>query len=71
MDSGGQELIRRMLGAATLKVEIFEEVEADRSATLQAMFVVLLVALATGIGNFGSGDLGGFAGGVIITAELS
>ena len=55
--SGGQELIRRMIGAARLRSQIYEEVEADTSATLQAMLVVVLVALATGIGNLGSGGI--------------
>ena len=44
-----------MIGAAKLRLETYEEVEADRSATLQAMAVVVLVALATGIGSLGSG----------------
>lgn len=49
-----------------LRVETFEEVEADNSATLQAMSVVLLVALATGIGSFGSGGTLGFVAGVLV-----
>ncbi len=65
MDSGGQELIRRMIGAARLRTETYEEVEADRSATLQAMSVVVLVALATGIGNLGSGNIVGLVVGVV------
>lgn len=40
----------RMLGAAKLDAATYEEVEADRGATLQAMGVVVLAALATGIG---------------------
>ena len=43
-----------MIGAAKLKTATFEEVEADGSATRQAMSVVLLVALATGIGQLES-----------------
>lgn len=50
-------MIRRMIGAARLRSQIYEEVEADTSATLQAMLVVVLVALATGIGNLGSGGI--------------
>ncbi len=52
-------MIRRMIGAAMLNPHIYEEVEADRSATLQAMAVVVLVALATGIGNIGPGSIFG------------
>lgn len=59
-------MIRRMLGAAQLRVETFEEVEDDNSATLQAMFVVLLVALATGFGSYASGGARGFGAGVIL-----
>ncbi len=48
-------MIKRMIGAAKLDTAIYEEVEADISATQQALTVVVLVALATGIGTFGSG----------------
>lgn len=65
MDSGGRELIRRMIGAARLRPETYEEVEADNSANLQAMSVVLLVAVATGIGNLGSGSVIAFVIGVV------
>ena len=59
-------MIRRMIGAAMLNPHIYEEVEADRSATLQAMAVVVLVALATGIGNIGPGSIFGLLGGVLV-----
>jgi len=49
-------MFRRMLGAASLDVRAFEEVEADRSATGQALLVVVIVALATGIGGLGLAD---------------
>jgi hypothetical protein len=45
------QLARRMLGAARLDVNVYEEVEADRSATRQAFVVVLLTALAGGVGT--------------------
>lgn len=44
-----------MIGAAKLDTTIYEEVEEDASATQQALTVVVLVAVATGIGTFGSG----------------
>lgn len=47
-------MIQRMINAALLRVDTYEEVEADKSATLQAMLVVLIVALATGIGALGT-----------------
>lgn len=54
-----------MLGAAALHRETFEEVEADGSATIQAMMVVILVSLATGIGNLGSSGITGLVFGVV------
>lgn len=48
----------RMLGAAKLDVATYEEVEADREATGQALGVVLLVAVATGIGSLAYGGIG-------------
>lgn len=50
---------RRMYGAATLHVDTYEEVEADRGATWQAFAVVLLSALAHGVGAIGNHGLGG------------
>ncbi len=58
------KLIDRMLGAARLNKETYEEVEADTSATRQALLVVTIVAIATGIGSIGSGGIGGFIGGM-------
>ncbi len=60
-------MIRRMIGAALLRVEIYEEVEEDRNATLQALAIVILVGLATGISNLGGGNATGFAVGLVIS----
>lgn len=43
----------RMMGAAKLDVHTYEEVEADRGATGQAMAVVVLSSIAPGIGLLG------------------
>ncbi len=43
-------LTERMLGAAKLDVATYEEVEADTTATPQAMLVVILANLAAGVG---------------------
>ncbi|HEY7602427.1 MAG TPA: hypothetical protein VIB60_07980 [Methylomirabilota bacterium] len=43
-------LTERMLGAAKLDVATYEEVEADTTATPQAMLVVVLANLAAGVG---------------------
>ncbi|MCH8801831.1 MAG: YIP1 family protein [Chloroflexi bacterium] len=58
-------MIKRMIGAAKLDIAIYEEVEADTSATRQAMAVVVLVALATGIGTLGSGGPVGLVVGIV------
>ena len=49
-------MLGRMLGAARLKSATFEDVENDRSATIQALLVVLLVAVAGGVGGVLDGD---------------
>ena len=59
-------MIRRMIGAAMLNAATFEEVEADGSATKQAMLVVVIVALATGVGAIGTGGVTGLVFGIII-----
>jgi len=51
---GAHSMVDRMIRASRLDVHIFEEVEADTSATRQALSVVFLVALATGIASIGS-----------------
>ncbi len=49
----------RMIRAAKLDVQLYEEVEADRGAMGQAMGVVVLSGVAAGIGNFANGGLSG------------
>jgi hypothetical protein len=56
----------RMLRAAKLDVALYEEVEADRDATVQAMTVVVLAAVAAGIGSLGSGSVSSIVTGTII-----
>ncbi len=55
----------RIIRAAKLDTELYEEVEADRDATRQAMAVVAMSAAAAGIGTLGSGGLLGIVGGTI------
>ena len=57
-------LIQRMIGAATLDIETYEEVEHDESATPQAAVVVGIVAVAAAIGGV-NGGAGGLIGGLI------
>jgi len=49
----------RIIGAAKLNVQVYEEVEADKSAMGQATGVVVLSSLAAGLGTIGSGGFGG------------
>ena len=52
-------MLARMLGAARLNVDTYEDVEKDKGATLQALIVVILVAISAGVGGLLSdeGDL--------------
>src|ERR671910_771542 len=47
----------RVTGAALLNPAIYEEVEADRTATMQAMAVVALSSLAAGVGALGPAEV--------------
>lgn len=67
-------LTNRMIRASRLESGLYNEVEADLSATTQALTVVILTAVASGVGaaiggvvsNQGTGViLGGLIGGVI------
>jgi len=55
----------RMVGAATLNIATYEEVEHDQTATGQAAGVVALVAIAGAIGSYGMGGLYGSVGQLI------
>ncbi len=55
----------RMIRAAKLDVGLYEEVEADKGATMQAMTVVLLSSVAAGIGSIGTGGVGGILFGTV------
>lgn len=57
-------MIQRIIGATLLNVKVYEEIEADKSATLQAMGVVVLSALGTGIALFSLIGISGFIVGI-------
>lgn len=68
MDSNGSHdldsrrslsIVARMIGAAMLMRSVFEEIEADKSATMQAVLVVIVVSIATGLGVLDSVGLRG------------
>jgi len=48
----------RMRGAAMLDIATYEEVEHDDNLTTQAAIVVLIAALARGVGGFNNGENG-------------
>lgn len=52
-------LVNRMLRAAKLEVNLYEEVEADTKATIPAMWVVVIASVATGIGTGIAGIIAG------------
>jgi hypothetical protein len=74
MGRGLSMLLERMMRAARLDSNLFEEVEADLSATSQAATVVGIVALCTGLGSgitqAMAGNTGlaiaGFVGGIVM-----
>ena len=57
--------LNRMLRAAKLDVNLYEEVEADRGAMGQAMGVVVLSSLANGLGTIGRAGMPGILIGTI------
>ncbi len=62
--AGKQGIANRMMRAASLNVDLYEEVEADETATSQAAMVVAIVAIASAIGNINAG-VGGIIGGLL------
>jgi hypothetical protein len=63
-------ITNRMIRAAKLDVNLYEEVEADKSAMGQAMGVVVLSSLAAGIGVIGTAGIKGLLLGAV-TALLA
>jgi hypothetical protein len=51
--TSANSFLQRLIGAMALDPAIYEEVEADRTATIQAFSVVLLSSLAAGVGASG------------------
>ncbi|HSC77505.1 MAG TPA: YIP1 family protein [Candidatus Acidoferrales bacterium] len=57
--------VERMIGAAKLDANIYEEVEADKTATGQAVMVVVLAAIMSGVAQLGTNGVAGMIGGAI------
>ncbi len=49
-------LLTRLVGAARLSVDTYEDVENDRGATWQALLVVVIVSIAGGVGGLLAGE---------------
>ena len=58
-------LTARMIAAAKLDVSVYEEVEADSSATGQAALVVVLAAIASAIGSVNQNAIGALVGALV------
>ncbi len=58
--------INRIIRAARLDVNLYEEVEADTGALNQAILVVILSSTAAGLANVGNAGIGGIIIGIII-----
>ena len=62
-------MLDRMLGAARLSADTYEEVERDRGATGQALIIVILVTVASIVGQMLGGEsvdvVRGLAAGII------
>lgn len=61
------KFVDRLIRAAKLEVDLYEEVEADKGALGQAMTVVVLSSLAAGIGGAPGGRGGGILFGTVAT----
>ena len=57
--------VDRMIRAAKLDVNLYEEVEADKGAMGQAMTVVVISSIAAGLGSIARGGIGGIFIGTI------
>ena len=56
----------RLIGAAKLDVNVYEEVEADKGAMVQATVIVVLASSAGGLGSLGKGGVSGLIWGTAI-----
>lgn len=62
---GGGSFTNRLVGVLRLSPATFEDVEHDQNATVQALIVVVLAALTTGIGAAGNNGNSGLIGGIV------
>jgi hypothetical protein len=62
-----KEFLYRMLRAAKLDAQLYEEVEADKNLFGQAMLVVVISSLAAGLGSIAQGG----GAGILLTTALA
>ena len=62
--AAGGSFVNRMIGAARLDIPTYEEIEHDEKATSSALLVVVLSAIAGGIGSSRGDGLSGLIGGI-------
>lgn len=67
--SGARLFIRRLVGAAALNPALYEEVEADHTATGQAAGCLLLASVAAGVGARGFG--GNSSADIVVDAAVA
>ena len=60
------EIIDRMVRAAKLDTSLYEEVEKEETATNQAILVVVIASICSGIGSAIGGQMTGGPGGLIL-----
>lgn len=60
-------LIRRMIGASKLDINVYDEVETNPDATKDAFLAVLIVAIGNGIGMISISGLTGILTGLIFS----
>jgi len=76
MDIDFNAIISRVMRVFTFDLTVFQEVEEDQAATQQAWAVVVIAALASGIGSaisslIGGGGFGGLLFGIILMPILA
>jgi hypothetical protein len=71
LEATSSSIVNRMMRAARLEVPLYEEVEADLTATNQALLVVVMVAIASGLGAAIGAGLGGATAGVLVGRLIS
>src|SRR4051794_3821155 len=60
-----RQIMDRVVGVLKLDSATYEDVEHDQNAMSQAILIVAIVALATGIGSLGMNGFFSFVGGII------